>query len=357
MDSSRLAEIRLENFRCFPSVSLEPDPSFSVLAGGNGAGKTSLLEAIFFLGRGTSFRAARAESVIRFGADHATVFGRMAGPAARRLGVEVSRSNGLAVRLDGSAGSRADLVQALPVQALDPASHELIGGPPAARRQFLDWGVFHVEQGFFPAWQRYRRVLQQRNAALRVGDGPAAWAWDELLVTEGQLVDQYRRQVTAELAPRATAVAATLLEGELELALLSGWPEGSDLAEALGEARARDLALGSSQVGPHRADLRISHRARRARGTASRGQEKLVAAALTLAQVELVSAQLGCPVVLVVDEPAADLDREHLARLITAVRSAPVQAFVTTLDPDGLESAADARKFHVEHGEVRPLLY
>ncbi len=356
MDSSRLVEVRLENFRCFTSVSLEPDPSFSVLAGGNGAGKTSLLEAIFFLGRGTSFRAARAEAAIRFGAEHATVFGRVAGEVPRRLGVEVSRSNGLAVRIDGSAGSRADLVQALPVQALDPASHELVSGPPAARRQFLDWGVFHVEQGFFPAWQRYRRALQQRNAALRVGDGPAAWAWDELLVTEGELVDQYRHQVMAQLAPRVTAVAAALLEGELEIAQLSGWPAGSDLAAALGEARARDLALGSSQVGPHRADVRITHRARRARGTASRGQEKLVAAALTLAQVALVSARLDRPVVLVVDEPAADLDREHLTRLIAAVRAAPVQAFVTTLDPGGLELPADARTFHVEHGEVRPLL-
>lgn len=357
MDSSRLVEVRLENFRCFPGVSLEPDPCFNLLAGGNGAGKTSLLEAIFFLGRGTSFRAARAEGAIRFGADHATVFGRVSGLVPRRLGVEVSRSSGLGVRIDGSAGSRADLVQALPVQALDPASHELISGPPPARRQFLDWGVFHVEQGFFPAWQRYRRALQQRNAALRMGDGPAAWAWDELLVTEGQQVDQYRRHVTAQLAPRVTAVAAALLEGELELALLSGWPEGSDLTEALGEARTRDVALGSSQVGPHRADLRINHRARRARGIASRGQEKLVAAALTLAQVELVAALLGRPVVLVVDEPAADLDRVHLARLINAVSAAPVQAFVTTLDPGGLELPADARVFHVEHGEVRPLLY
>ncbi len=356
MDAPLLVDVHLDNFRCFVTGSLEPHPAFTVLAGGNGAGKTSLLEAIYLLGRGTSFRAARAEAAIRFGVEQATVFGRLSGGPVGRLGVELSRSSGLSVRVDGISAGRAELVRALPVQALDPASHELISGAPAVRRQFVDWGVFHVEQAFLPAWQRYRRALQQRNAALRSGADTAAWAWDEVLVTEGGLVDQYRRAVIGHMAPLVAATAAGLLAGELEIGYLQGWTEGLELADALREARSRDLAMGSTQIGPHRADLRISHRDRRARGTASRGQEKLLAAALTLAQIQLVSTRLGRPIVLVVDEPAADLDRRHLGALLDAIRQAPVQAFVTALDATTLPLANDARVFHVEHGEVRALL-
>lgn len=356
LDAPLLVDVRLENFRCFTAGVLEPHPALTVLAGGNGAGKTSLLEAIYVLGRGTSFRAARAETAIRFGAEQATVFGRLAGGPVGRLGVELSRASGLAVRVDGATAGRAELVRALPVQALDPASHELISGAPAVRRQFVDWGVFHVEQAFLPTWQRYRRTLQQRNAALRLGADTAAWAWDDVLVTEGRLVDQYRRAVIDHLRPLVAATGAGLLAGDLEIGYLRGWADGLELADALREARPRDLAMGSTQVGPHRADLRISHRDRRARGTASRGQEKLLAAALTLAQIRLVSGCLGRPIVLVVDEPAADLDRAHLGALLDGIQQAPVQAFITALDARALPLPAAARVFHVEHGEVRALL-
>ena len=345
-----IAEVQLGSFRCFESVSFLPGPGFNLIAGANGSGKTSILEAIYFLGRGTSFRAARAETAIRFEADRATLFARLGLGLAAKVGLEISRAEGLAIRVDGAPGTRADLARALPVQILDPASHELVSGAPAGRRQFLDWGVFHVEPGFLAAWQRYRRALQQRNAALRARSGPAAWAWDETLVADGALVDASRRRFLDLLQRRVRVVGERLLGAGIELSHLSGWAEGTDLAAALVASRERDLQMATSTVGPHRSDIRISVRTRRARDTVSRGQEKLVAAALTLAQVELVAEARGQTIVLLVDEPGADLDRERLGLLLTEVGAAPVQAFVTSLDPGAVRLPPGARAFHVEHG-------
>lgn len=351
-----ISEIRLETFRCFESAVLEPGPQLNVIAGSNASGKTSLLEAIFVLGRGTSFRSSKVDAAIQFGAEQCTVFGSLDEGEAGRVGVAVSRASGLTVRIDGRTGTRAELVRTVPVQVLEPASHELIVGPPSVRRQFLDWSVFHVEHVFLEAWQQYRRALQQRNAALKQHSAEAAWAWDAALVSTGLLVDQCRRQLVQRLLAPVQRAGIALLDAEIDLQYRSGWAEGSEFGAALAAARHRDQQMNATTVGPHRGDLVVSVRERRARDTVSRGQEKLVVAALTLAQIEVVAEALGRPVILLIDEPAADLDRQHLRKLLEVVLAAPVQAFLTTLEPELLPSAESGRLFHVEQGLVRPLL-
>ncbi len=315
-----------------------------------------MLEAVFVLGRGTSFRSSKIDAAIRFGADQFTIFGSLGQGDVGRLGVAVSRSSGLTVRIDGRSGTRAELVRNIPVQVLEPASHELINGPPSVRRQFLDWSVFHVEQSFLEAWQQYRRALQQRNAALKQHSVAAAWAWDDALLSAGVLIDQYRRELVARMHDAVQKAGIALLDAEIDLKYRSGWAEGSDFRAALIAARDRDQQMSSTTVGPHRGDLVITVRERRARDTVSRGQEKLVVAALTLGQIELVAEVLGQRVILLVDEPGADLDRAHLGKLLSAVIAAPVQAFVTSLDPDLLQLPETGRLFHVEQGAVRALL-
>ena len=113
-------------------------------------------------------------------------------------------------------------------------------------------------QAFLPAWQRYRRALQQRNAALKTRNGSAAWTWDESLVADGMIVDECRRSFMALLEPVTTSIGDRLLGADIELDYQSGWAEGSALREALASSRDRDLQLGTSTVGPHRADIRIA---------------------------------------------------------------------------------------------------
>ena len=251
-----------------------------MIAGLNASGKTSLLEAIFILGRGTSFRSSKSDAAIQFGAEQFTVFGSLNEGEVGRVGVGVSRASGLTVRIDGRPGTRAELVRTVPVQVLEPASHELIVGPPSVRRQFLDWSVFHVEQIFLEAWQQYRRALQQRNAALKQHSIDAAWVWDSALISTGLLVDQCRRHLVDRMTEPLRQAGGSLLDAEIELKYRSGWAEDAELGAALVAARDRDQQMSSTTVGPHRADLVVSVRERRARDTVSRGQEKLVVAAL-----------------------------------------------------------------------------
>ncbi|MBL8224404.1 MAG: DNA replication/repair protein RecF [Chromatiales bacterium] len=356
-DQGTLASLRLTDFRAFEGARLALSASANVLAGGNAAGKTSLLEAIFLLGRGQSFRSARLDSLIRHGAGSLTAFVELRpGSTAQRVGIEVERGSGTTCRVDGSAATRSELATALPVQLLDPVSQELVRGPPEERRRFLDWGVFHVEQGFLESWQRYRRALDQRNAALRAGDWASVSAWDEPLATAGVGVDLLRRRAVAQLLPGVQRLSDQLLGQPAEVDYHPGWPEGVDLRQALQDSVARDRQMAGTQVGPHRADLKLRLGGRMARPTVSRGQEKLLAAALSLAQTEQVSAKLGRRVVLLVDEPAADLDQVHLGRLLGALAGAPAQLFITTLDGTRLELPTQATVFHVEHGVVRCLV-
>lgn len=348
-----LQELRLDNFRCFPTAALHPEPATNLIIGENASGKTSLLEAVYFLGRGTSFRASRTTPLVRHGAGSASVFGIadfVGNP--HRVGVQATGAS-VEIRIDGQPrGSRADLAEVLAVQLLDPMAHELIQGAPEGRRRFLDWGVFHVEHEFLPVWQRYRRALQQRNAALRSGQRSAAMAWDEQLLQCGQQVDQARQRFLAALEPLVQESAGRLLGHRVSMDYWPGWARDGSFAESLARNLEADLNLGVTGSGPHRADLRITVDDRKARDSVSRGQEKLLVAALTVAQGKLVAAARGDRVILLVDEPAADLDRHHLARLITELEQSGAQLFITCLEEGVLPLLAPATMFHVKHGQI-----
>lgn len=236
---------------------------------------------------------------------------------------------------DQTAASIADLAVGLPVQAIHSDIGSLIEGPPDVRRRLLDWGVFHVEHHYFGHWRRYRRVLIQRNAALREAASDA---------------------VLDSLAPAFRRVGEGILGVDIGLRYQRGWPDQTGLVDALRAAREADRSMGYTRVGPHRGDLQFDLEGERSRWRASRGQQKLLGAALVLAQCDLVANALGQPVALLVDEPAADLDHEHLGRFLRAVWSSPTQVFLAALSVTGLRLEGSPAMFHVEHGRPKPLL-
>ncbi len=329
-----------------------------MFTGGNGAGKTSLLEAIFFLGRGRSFRTADNRVLVRSEASEARITGRVnqvAGPLPVGIGIS---SNGLEVHVGGrvTAGT-AEIVAALPVQAIHAEIDELVQGPPEARRRVLDWGVFHVEQHYLDHWRRFRRALLQRNASLRgSGTDELLASWEGEIAAAADILDRQRAAYVEILAPRFRAHGQALLGREVELAYQRGWPADSDLRSLLNASREGDRQAGFTRAGPQRADLVIRVDDKRSRWRASKGQQKLLGAALVLAQCELVAEALGTGIALVVDEPAADLDRSHLTALMDLVARVPGQVFLAALDSSSLSLPAGTAMFHVEHGQAKALL-
>lgn len=330
----------------------------NVFTGGNGAGKTSFLEAIFFLGRGRSFRVADNRVLIRSGASTAEVSGAISGPAGLiRLGIRIFPA-GLEVHADGNtAAGTADLVAAFPIQALHADSGAIVQGPPEPRRRLLDWGVFHVKHDFLTHWRHYRRALMQRNAALREGAAPGLLdAWESELAAAGAVVDADRRLYLEELRAEFVKLGREVIGQDVDLRYQPGWGQGESLQDSLRSAREGDRNAGFTRAGPHRADLQFEIEEERSRWRASKGQQKMLAAALVLAQSTLVARRLGHPVGLVVDEPAADLDRDRLASLMGAIQRCPAQVFLAAITADGLPLESPGAMFHVEHGGAKALL-
>jgi DNA replication and repair protein RecF len=349
-----LRRVRVTDFRCLHQADLELDPRFTLISGPNASGKTSLLEAIYVLGRGRSFRTRHLDHLIRSGTERTLVVGDVE-TAQRRvtMGVE-GTAGGIRAKLGGErVASLADLASTLPVQIIDPEIHRLIEEGPPRRRRFLDWGVFHVEPTFVEQWRRYQQVLRQRNAALKTSPA-TVHAWDGDLIRYGEQLTEARRRYVGMLTPIAAGVAQRLLKLELSLGYRAGWNKELSFEEALARSLPKDQELGATQVGPHRAELAIRLDGVAAKDRISRGQQKLLAAVLLMAQIQLFPLDGPIAPVLLLDDPAAELDDERLAALIQEVRVQPLQLVLTTLhEGTGLAAlGVPGRRYRIERGEV-----
>src|SRR5438105_5456396 len=350
-----LADLAVTQLRCIEHAELEIPPGLALICGGNGSGKTSLLEAIFLLGRGRSFRTRNSERLIQRGQDHLRVTGCVMSPSgqAQALGFEFTR-DGNCARIGGRpAQSLAELSHAFPVQVIEPGVHKLVEEGGYRRRRWTDWAVFHVEPHFVDTWVRYTRALKQRNAALKAQS--EAGVWDPELARLGEVIAEFRGRFLTELQPYWQEAVAALSGLEVELHYVRGWNHDHTLLEALATCRPRDEARGLTHAGPHLADVAVRLHGRPARETLSRGQQKLVAAAMTLAQLRLLQEMTQITPTLLLDDPAAELDGERLQRFIEQVLRLRCQLVVTSLHAESRLFGTPDRTFRVEHGRVQPV--
>lgn len=356
-----LSELTVRDLRCIEQAELSLHPGRNLIWGGNGSGKTSLLEAMFLLGRGRSFRTRNSERLIRHGQERLIVFGRT-GDAGQEeasvihaVGIEVHREVGTRARVDAAAvGSLADLSRVFPVQVIDPEIHKVIEEGGRRRRRWLDWAVFHVEPQFADWWLRYGRAVRQRNAALRSRNGRTQ-PWDMEVATLGERISEARRRVVEQMQPYWREVVAGLDCPVGELQYFRGWSAQHSLTEALEASRVRDEARGLTHAGPHRADVVIRVGGRLAREVLSRGQQKLMAVALTLAQLRLLNEVFGTIPTLLLDDPAAELDTAHLGHFVRQIALLRCQLVITSLQPETPAFGTPDRVFHVEQGRVGPV--
>jgi DNA replication and repair protein RecF len=351
-----VARLEIADLRCIEQGALELDRQRNLITGANGAGKTSILEAAYVLGRGHSFRVRDNRRLIRHGQKGFLVRGEFApGGANGYVGVAYSRGR-LDVRIDGEAGRRASqLAECLPVEVIDASAHRLIDGGPGERRRFMDWALFHVEQDYMARWRDFRRVLVQRNQGLRNGIGDAELdIWDRAFVKAAVQLDAARTAWVERWGRQASAIAQRLLGSDLVLSYRSGAGEAESLVRVLGTGRAKERERGLTLAGPHRSDLSIRFGDGPARETASRGQQKLLAAALILGRLTDRLEHGNAGGLLLVDDPVAELDANALGRLIAELETLPVQMLVTAIERKSMQPLAAQRTFHVEQGVIEP---
>lgn len=329
--------LEAENFRNLSSVRLVPAPGLTVITGDNGAGKTSLLEALVYCSVLRSFRGVAKEAVVRAGADQASVRCELR-HGTRRVEINVDILPGRRDRAERNRdrvdGAR-DLLEVLRTTLFTPDDLELTKGSPALRRDLLDDVIAATRPRLAAERSNLDRILRQRNALLRQLGGrltdtaaTTLAVWDERLAETGERVAEARARLTGDLEPLASEAFSALAPdaGSLRLAYARSY-EGP-LALAIATARDDDLRRQVTTIGPQRDDLEISAAGLDARTRLSQGRQRCVALALRLATHRYVTGITGVIPVLLLDDAFSELD-DHTARaLVTELHHG--QALLTT---------------------------
>lgn len=352
----KIVKLQVENLRNLEAVTIEPDARLNLLFGDNGAGKTSVLEAISVLSRGRSFRTPHAGELTGPCESSFRVFATAVddGGRAHRLGLERSQKQWRG-RIDGAdVRQLSQLSRMMPSVVLEPESHLLVSGPPETRRRLLDWGMFHVEHGFLSTWRAFSRALKQRNSALRKQQIDVLDGLDAVLAEQGTQLHLMRQAHAEEMAKRmeSTLESLKIRLQSIELNYLPGW-RGERFIDALTERRARDLEQGATGNGPHRADLGITIGGVPARTVLSRGEQKALAAALLITQAEMMTSSALQPLLLL-DDLYSEFDREHFEAVLERVLAIGGQVWVTGTVKPALPEPNGV--FHVEQGRVTELV-
>lgn len=353
-----LTRLRISGVRCLQQVELLPCAGLNLLLGPNGSGKTSVLEALYLLGAGKSFRFGGHEAVIRRGAPALQVYAelRFAG-REERVGFERTRQGWQGLHNGERVADLAELAALVPVVCFSPESHELVSGGAESRRRFLDWIVFHVEPDFPVAYRRYARLLRQRNALLKRNPSSAELAiWTTELAEAGERVAELRMRVFPEFAAAMTRSLSGLLHemGNADISHKRGWRDGVSLGVRLESLLARELEVGHTLAGPHRADWSVVMGGQAVREQGSRGQQKLVALSAVLVAAAMYRERLGHPPVVALDDLVSELDLDHQHRALLECESLGGQLWVTGTQRSQAVDAwqRECRVFHVEQGRV-----
>ena len=362
---NQLKALQIQHFRNINHINIELGPGFNVFYGENGAGKTSLLEAIYYLSHGKSFRTHITDRVIQSGQDRMSIFAKLHGTNQQLIPIGFERlANGnKRLRLNGeTATSLAEITRKLPVQLIRTDSYRYFHDGPKTRRQFLNWGLFHVEHRFLSCWRQFHHVLQQRNACLKARtSNKEIQAWDPEFARLATEIDKICRNYIESLQPALNHILARVLtdiDAPLTLRYQRGWPEDADLETLLRSKIHKDRQFGYSQYGPQRADLQLFCNNTPADDYLSQGQQKLAAYALYLAQGLVMAQQTDSAPIYLVDDLPSELDPKKRSIITGVLAEIDAQVLITGItqadlaDIIEISSFPAEQMFHVEHGSI-----
>ena len=358
-----LISLSIEHFRNLGPVELQFSPQLNLFIGANAAGKTSFLECIYTLARARSFRTRHLANAIRAGAECFQLVARVR--TAQNVDIPVGLQGcdkGMVARINGRPVKRlSELAALFPVQWLGGNLHQLIEDGPVHRRQYLDWGLFHVKPAYAAVWRRFQKLLKQRNAALRRGvPATEIQAWDHDLVNSAEDLDQFRQEYVSSLAEVIRPISRELLElpEDIQILYQKGWDSEQSYLQALERGLKQDRERKYTRSGPQRAELVFRYCDKPAQEQLSRGQQKMFVVALQVAQAVLLRQQASKSSVFLMDDLGAELDKANQQRVMRLLQSIDAQVFVTAIDNPGASgwNMEVVSRFHVKHGFVSEVL-
>lgn len=357
-----LIHLEAINFRNLENISLD-FKQHNLFYGANGSGKTSILESIYYLTLGRSFRTHLLSRIVKYETDKFSIFGQIQNnPTILPIPIGIERSNNgsTKIRIAGeNKQSFAQLAELQPLQLLNQNSFNLLIGGPKNRRKFIDWGLFHVEQLFFPLWKDVNRILLQRNAAIRQDISyDCLKLWHSELSEYATILNTFREEyITALLPVINELLPQTLGNFKISINYYAGWDLKRNLADILNENIQSDKKAGFAHAGPQRADLKFLINNIPAQDVLSRGQQKLFIFVLQIAQSILLQKQCGKKCIFIIDDFTSELDlekRKLIVNLLTETQSQIFLAFLTKDDLNELFATNNEKikMFHVEQGNI-----
>ena len=349
-----------QNFRNLQGdqITFHCDNNFVI--GENGSGKSSLLEAIFFLGHGKSYRTSKINTIVNHQQTKFVV--SIKDLEQRQLGISRDIVSGQTdIKVDSERQSRlSDLAKNIAVQIVTPESFKLFFGGPKERRRFVDLGLFHVKHDFSNQWRDFSRVIKQRNACLRsVASRSMLDYWTDIFCQHSEQVAANRSDYVSELTVELNKWTQLLLPNtsdQITVQYLQGWNQKKTLKSVLVENREREIQHGFSLYGAQKFDVRFLINRTPIDMLLSRGQQKLFLLALTFAQAKLIERVNRVKPILLIDDIGAELDLNSRTLLSKAIDELNCQVIITAIDRFALEPLVSSNKnykmFHVKHGEV-----
>ena len=354
----RLTQLQIKNFRNLEDTQLTPVQGVNLIIGDNASGKTSLLEAIYYLSHVRSFRTQHISDLILRQSPYLQLIATIENADQQTIPFGIRRSrNKSEIRVNKQPVKRvSDIAVQFPVLAIHPDSYKLITGSPSQRRQFIDWGVFHVEHGFFQAWQRFKKALLQRNAALKSRQKfDVCQLWNNEITNTANNIDQLRSQYFFKLSSYFDQLTQQFFPDDIvTIEYKRGWPADKEISELLADNLQKERMKGYTHYGPHRADITIKVNGQSAQTCISRGQQKTLVALMRLAQAMHFTEASGKSCVLLYDDLAAELDANHRKKILSVLSSMNIQLFLTAIEHNqvDLSNWQVKKMFHVEHGQL-----
>lgn len=353
----KLSTLHIYNFRNIEQASIDLSSGVNFFYGDNGAGKTSVLEALYHLSTGNSFRTRLFKKVIQYNKASLSIRGEF--DTASSIAIQKQSDKSILVKINNEAvKSSSELARYLPLQIIYENIFNIIDSSASVRRGFLDWGLFHVEPSYNKILLNYKKALSQRNALLKKNQfNPSMLlSWETIMIEYGLALHEFRVSYLKKLIPEFVSVLREFNPTlNIKINYHHGWGQSiakldpSILKNELISSRQRDIELGYTTKGAQRADLRFYNESHFAKESLSRGQQKIVLIALKLAQGNLLSKKC----LYLIDDLAAELDNTTLDKVCQYLKAMKNQVVITALDPfnPAFKSIMD-KGFFVDSGKI-----